>query len=352
MLGLRPRRAWRSLRDRFLLVATAQASFARAPLPAHTVGGQAVIEGVMMRSEDWWAIAVRRPEGTVHTESHPVASDRSRFPKVRFLRGVRALGQTLSIGMRAISISARESSGEEAEVRDQDIALAIGLAVLLVIGLFIVLPALVIRGGDEGGSLGLFVLDPGLIVHNLVEGGVRIGVLFAYIGAVSLLGDVRRVFAYHGAEHRVIAGFEDEAPRSVEGVRRYSTIHMRCGTNFLFLVMLLAAVVFSIVARSPWWWRIGSRIILLPVVAALSYEVLRFSARHRGNPLVRLLTWPGLALQRVTTRKPDDEQVEVALAALGELLDRYEEAPEGGTAPGDPDEPGPGPEGGGDGPAD
>lgn len=315
-------------------------------LPAHTVGGQAVIEGVMMRSEDWWAIAVRRPEGTVHTESHPVASDRSRLPKVRFVRGLRALGETLSIGMRAISISARESSGEEAEIRDRDIAVAIGLAVLLVIGLFIVLPALVVRGGDEGGGLGLFVLDPGLIVHNLIEGGVRIGVLFAYIGAVSLLGDIRRVFAYHGAEHRTIAGFEDGAARSVEGVRRYSTVHIRCGTNFLFLVMLLAAVVFSIVARSPWWWRIGSRIILLPVVAALSYEVLRLSARHGRNPLVRLLTWPGLALQRVTTREPDDDQVEVALAALGELLGRYEEAPDEGASEG-PEEPGSGPGGGG-----
>lgn len=316
-------------------------------LPAHTVGGQAVIEGVMMRSEDWWAIAVRRPEGTVHTESHPVASDRSRLPKVRVVRGLRALGETLSIGMRAISISARESSGEEAEIRDRDIGVAIGLAVLLVIGLFIVLPALVIRGGDEGGGLGLFVLDPGLIVHNLIEGGVRIGVLFAYIGAVSLLGDVRRVFAYHGAEHRVIAGFEDGAARSIEGVRRYSTIHMRCGTNFLFLVMLLAAVVFSIVARSPWWWRIGSRIILLPLVAALSYEVLRLSARHGRNPLVRLLTWPGLALQRVTTREPDDDQVEVALAALGELLGRYEETSGGEAVPGEPEGPEPGPPGGG-----
>lgn len=312
-----------------------------------TVGGQAVIEGVMMRSEEWWAIAVRRPEGTVHTESHPVASDRSRLPKVRLVRGIRALGETLAIGMRAISISARESSGEEAEVRDRDIALAITLAMLLVIGLFIVLPALVIRGGDEGGGLGLFVLDPGLIVHNLIEGGVRIGVLFAYIGVVSLLADVRRVFAYHGAEHRVIAGFEDGATRSVEGVRRYSTIHMRCGTNFLFLVMLLAAVVFSIVARSPWWWRIGSRIILLPVVAALSYEVLRFSARHDRNPLVRLLTWPGLALQRVTTREPESDQVEVALAALGELLGRYEEAPGGGSTP---EEPGSGSQGGDDAP--
>lgn len=310
-------------------------------LDAHSVGGQALIEGVMMRSEDWWAVAVRRPEGTINTESHPVRpeGEGSRLGRVRFIRGIRALGETLSIGMRAISISARESSGEEAEVGDRDIALAIGLAVLLVIGLFIVLPALVIRGGEEGGGLGLFVLDPNLIVHNLVEGGVRIGVLFAYIFAVSLLADVRRVFAYHGAEHRTIAGFEDGAPRSVEGVRPYSTIHMRCGTNFLFLVMLLAAVVFSIVARTPWWWRIGSRLVLLPLVAALSYEVLRLSARHAGNPIVRLLTWPGLALQRVTTRPPDDDQVEVALAALDELLERHgegsreEPGPDGRSGP-------------------
>lgn len=297
-----------------------------ARLDPHSLGGQAVMEGVMMRSPRWWALAVRRPEGTIHTESHRVAGYLERRPALgkALIRGVLGLGESLAIGIRALSISARISAGQEGEeLSPREVATAVALAVVVVVVLFVVLPALLIGGGEEEG---LFVAEPALVVDNLVEGGVRIGIFLAYVVGVSFLKDIRRVFQYHGAEHKVIAAYEAGAPPTPEGARPHSTIHVRCGTNFLFLVMLLAVVVFSVVGRTPWWWRVGSRILLLPVVAALSYEVLRFAARHEGSLLVRAITWPGLLLQRVTTREPSVEQMEVALAALGELAEREREA--------------------------
>jgi len=295
---------------------------ARGAGPApHTIGGQALIEGVMIRSPRWWAVAVRRPEGTIHTESHRVGGYLEEHPKLArpLIRGVLALGEAMSIGIRALQISARQSTGQETEIGRREMGFAVALALVFVTGLFVIAPALLVRGG--GGASGLFVFEPALIVHNLFEGLVRIAIFLAYVLVVSLLPDIRRVFQYHGAEHKVISAFEHGEP-TVEGARRFSTVHVRCGTNFLFVVMLLAVVVFSVVGRTPIWWRIVSRFLLLPVVAAISYEVLRIAARHERNLLIRAITWPGLLLQRVTTRTPDDGQVEVAVASLDELLQR------------------------------
>jgi uncharacterized protein YqhQ len=280
---------------------------------AHTIGGQAVIEGVMMRSPTRWALAVRRPDGGIHTESHPVREPGSprHWADAALVRGLLALGETLRIGLRALRVSARVASGEDGEeLRDRDMAGALGVAFVFFVVLFIVLPAVLVGGAGDR-----------TVVHNLREGAVRIAIFFAYVLAISLLRDVRRVFAYHGAEHKTIAAHEAGAQLTHEGVRPFPTIHVRCGTNFLFLVMLVSAAVFSLVGRDPLWWRVASRIILLPVVAAVSYETLRLAARHPRNAVVRLISWPGLLLQRITTREPADDQLEVALAALQALLE-------------------------------
>jgi uncharacterized protein YqhQ len=294
----------------------------------------------MMRSLRWWAIAVRRPQGSIHTESHRVGGyiEERAWLNKPLVRGVLALGEAMSIGVRALAISARYSSGEEGEeLTQREIRGAIAFAFVFFIALFIVLPALVVRGG-EGGSL--FVFEASRIGHNLREGGVRIGIFLGYVLAISLIRDVRRVFQYHGAEHKVIAAVETTGEASAAAAKPFSTVHVRCGTNFLFLVMLLAVVVFSFVGRSPWWWRVSSRILLLPLVASISYETLRIAARHHGNLLVRAITWPGLLLQRITTREPSDDQLEVAVAAMHELMAREGMPPPGpGPAGGGPDPP-------------
>jgi uncharacterized protein YqhQ len=297
-------------------------------LKAHSLGGQAVIEGVMMRSPGWWALAVRRPDGLVHTESHEVGSYSKRRPWLTkpLVRGVIGLGETMAIGVRALSTSARVSVGEEDAPTNREIGIAIAIAFVFFVGLFIALPAIIDRGGKglSGGAA---------FLHNLREGAVRIGIFLAYILLIARLKDIRRVFEYHGAEHKVIAAHEAGAPRTKEGARPFSTVHVRCGTDFLFLVMLLAVLVFSFVPRYGIAFRIVSRIVLLPVVAAVSYETLRLAARYDRNPLVRIVTYPGKLLQRITTREPADDQLEVALASLAELLRREGLVSEGGTDP-------------------
>jgi len=266
----------------------------------------------MMRSPRWWAVAVRRPDGGIHVESHPAGDLARRYPWLDrpLIRGVIALADAMSVGMRAMSIAARRSAGEEAAPTPREVRGALAVAFLFFVAVFVLLPALVVPAGEGG------------VVRELVEGAVRIGMLLAYVLLISRISDIRRVFAYHGAEHKVIAAVEAGAPRTPEGVRRFSTIHVRCGTNFLMLVMIVAVVVFAFVGREPLWWRLGSRVLLVPLVAAVSYEVLRLAARRPRSPLVRLVTLPGLLLQRVTTREPADDQVEVALVSMEELLAR------------------------------
>lgn len=302
----------------------------RQTLKAHTLGGQAVIEGVMMRSPGWWALAVRRLDGGIHTESHPVGGFAARRPWLAkpLIRGVLGLGEAMAIGVRALSISARVSAGEEEAPSKREIAMAVAVAIVFFVGLFIVVPALIARGGRGAAGGGAFL-------HNLLEGLVRIGVFIGYIVLISFLPDIKRVFQYHGAEHKVIAAHEAGAPRTKEAARPFSTVHVRCGTDFLFLVMILAVLVFSLVPRGGILMRVGSRVVLLPVVAALSYEMLRLAARYERNLLVRLITFPGRFLQRITTREPDDGQLDVALASLAELLER-EGLDDGGSPAPDP----------------
>jgi uncharacterized protein YqhQ len=289
-----------------------------------TVGGQAVLEGVMMRGPSNWSVAVRKPDGDiahVHQEIHsPMA--RNRLFRLPVVRGVIALGESLAIGFRALAISANYAAQEEKEgekgaegepptelTRAQLIfafAIAIGFAVLL----FKVSPALITDWiGIE--STGSFVI---------IEGLIRVGIFILYLSVISLLPDLRRVFQYHAAEHKAINAYEAGEELEPERVQRFSLIHPRCGTAFLLWVMVIAIFVFAFFGRPVWYWLIATRILLLPVIAGIAYELIRFAGKHTDNRLLMALLAPGLWLQRLTTREPTLDQIEVSIRALKEVL--------------------------------
>ena len=298
--------------------------------PNHFYGGQAVLEGVMMRGRDVWAVAVRRPEGDVHVESHEVGSIVKRRPILGkpFVRGVIALGQALRIGFRALAISAREAAPEEERLTSRQMGLSMVVAAVLFIGLFIVLPAATFRWVDRR-------IDSSLLVNTL-EGVFRVCLFLGYLLLIGRAKDIRRVFAYHGAEHKTIAAFEHEEPLVPERVDRYSTLHVRCGTNFLLLVMVITIFVFALFGSPGIWWRIGSRILAIPIIAGLAFELLRLGARFPDSALMRVVMTPGLWLQKITTQPPDPDQIEVAIASFKEVLRREAEA----AQPAEPEAPG------------
>ncbi len=279
-------------------------------------GGQAVLEGVMMRGRDVWAVAVRRPDGGVHLEAHDVGGLARRFPVLASpgLRGVVVLGQSLRIGMRALAISARVSSPEGAQPSAGQVALSMVLAVVLFVGLFIALPAVTFgRAGPLVGS--------GLLA-NALEGVFRVALFVGYLALVGRTREIRRVFEYHGAEHKAIAALEHGEPLDPERVDRYPTLHVRCGTNFLLIVMVLTILVFALFGSPGLAWRVISRVLAIPVIAGAAYEALRLGARRPDSRVIRALMAPGLWLQRITTRPPSADQIEVAIASLGEVLRR------------------------------
>lgn len=288
---------------------------------AHYYGGQAVIEGVMMRGRRFWGLAVRRPDGDIVRRSYSLSDPGARYPALRWplIRGVIALWDSLSLGIRALNISANlslEGAATDEEPAPQlgtkEMAVTVVIALLIGVGLFVVAPLLVARW------FGPALANP--ILFNLVEGAVRIAIFLAYIVGVSLLPDLRRVFEYHGAEHKVINAYEAGRPLEPASVQRFSTLHPRCGTAFLLVVMVLAILVLALVGKPPLVWLIVSRVVGIPVVAGLAYEVIRFAGRHRHGIVARVLLGPGLGLQKLTTREPSDAQVEVAVAALEEVL--------------------------------
>ena len=282
-----------------------------------SVGGQAVIEGVMMRGPGKIAVAVRKPNGeiTVDLKDAGRVSDRYPILKKPFLRGVVSLVESLSYGMKALSFSA-QASGEEEEGEESmsslelagTIAVSVGLAVLL----FVVLPTGAMKLLQNEG------FSP--MVLNLCEGLLRLGIFLLYIWGISRQKDIQRVFQYHGAEHKTIYTYEHGLPLRVENVRPFSTLHPRCGTNFLMIVMLISIFIFTFLGWPSLWERILSRILLMPVVAGISYEIIRFAGKHMDKPWVRAAILPGLALQKLTTRQPDDDQIEVAIASLKAVL--------------------------------
>jgi len=340
------------------------------------IGGQAVLEGVMMRGKLNWAIAVRLFDGSIHVEEHDLASGTKKHAWMRWpvVRGVVGLVESLSLAMKALSVSASvpmagededagiegksaevaregaESANESAEGTSAEVAreqgtageqlsaaevtisaiMGVGLAVLL----FIVLPAVL-----TNFIVGSAAERP--LLWNLVDGLLRVAAFFIYIWAVSRMRDIQRVFSYHGAEHKVIHAYEQGLPLEPSAIQRHSTQHVRCGTSFLLMVMIIAILVFSLVPVRPLAAWIGlsgrlgvlvvailSRLVLIPVVAGLAYEVtVKWAGKHAENPVVKVLLWPGLQLQRMTTREPDDEMIEVAVAAIMPVIDR--EAREG-----------------------
>ena len=284
----------------------------------HTYGGQAVLEGVMIRGQRHFSIAVRRPDGTIAHQSEQInLLFTGRLRRLPLIRGILVLIETLTLGMRALSYSANvgaEAEGEE--LGKGAMAVMMAVALTFAIGLFFLAPVFASRG-LEG------VLDSD-IVSNIAEGVIRLGLFLGYIFLISRMNDIRRVFMYHGAEHMTVHAQERGDPLELEAVRKYPTAHPRCGTAFLMTVMVVAIIIFTFVPRDPLWWLITSRIVLIPIIAAISYEVIRFSGFHSNNPVVRLITIPNLALQGLTTRQPDDDQIEIAIHAMEHAIDADE----------------------------
>ncbi|MFZ5596238.1 MAG: DUF1385 domain-containing protein [Bacillota bacterium] len=277
-------------------------------------GGQAVIEGVMMRGPEGRAIAVRLPSGDIAVDEKLIDSVLKKYPFLKwpFVRGVVALVESLVIGIEALSYSANQAVGEEEELSKTEIVLTIGFAFLLAAFLFVVLPT------GAAHLMNKFV--HGSFAQNLVEGFIRLGVFILYIWLIARMQDIKRVFQYHGAEHKVINAYEAGKELTVENVQPFSTFHPRCGTSFLLIVLVLSIFLFALLGEQVLWWRITSRLLLLPVLAGISYEALKLSARYADNFICRLLISPGRWLQALTTGEPDDSQVEVAIAALVGVL--------------------------------
>ncbi|MBA3413094.1 MAG: DUF1385 domain-containing protein [Actinobacteria bacterium] len=287
---------------------------------ASPIGGQAVLEGVMMRGPSNWALAVRKPNGEIAQLNRSILSPmaRHRIFRLPVIRGVVALGESLAIGFRALAISAnyaaQEEGDDEKEVSTElsrgtlifTFVIAIGFA----IALFKVTPVLITNWLPIEGT-GLFVV---------VEGLIRVAIFILYLTLISFLPDLRRVFQYHAAEHKAINAYEAGEELEPERVQRFSLIHPRCGTAFLLWVMVIAIFVFAFFGRPAWYWLITSRILLLPVIAGLAYELIRFAGKHSGNRALLTLLAPGLWLQRLTTREPTLDQIEVSIRALREVL--------------------------------
>ena len=292
-----------------------------------TIGGQAVIEGVMMRSPHAFTVAVRqggRPAAPIAVLAEQIVPIGERFPILRkqVLRGSVALFEALWLGMRALNFSANEAiedeDGKKEEVGPVAMAGTMLLALSFGLGLFFGLPLLLTH------LLGAkYTALKGNVLFNLTDGAIRVTLFVGYISGISFMKDIRRVFQYHGAEHKVIGAHEAGVPLTVENCRSYSCIHPRCGTSFLMVVLVLSILLFSMVPGTwPLWAKAAARLVLLPLIAGLSYEFIRYSAKKRGKPIVEALILPGLLLQRLTTREPSDDQVEVAIRAMDEALSR------------------------------
>ncbi len=279
-------------------------------------GGQAVIEGVMMRGSRGMAVAVRRPDGGIEIHSEPLTSRiySTRWSKMPFVRGLALLWDALGLGIRSLLFSAEVSVEDEEDVEFSGAVAwgTVAIALLLGIGIFFVLPLLIV------GFLDRWIVSD--LASNLVEGAIRLVIFLAYIIVVGRMGDIRRVFSYHGAEHKTINAYEDDAELTPASVARYTTLHPRCGTGFLLVVMVVSILVFSLLGRPSLIPRIISRVVLIPVIAGISYEIIRFGAAHYGNRLVRTVLYPSLALQRLTTNEPTSDMLEVAIVALKHVL--------------------------------
>ena len=284
-------------------------------MPQKQYGGQAVIEGVMMRGNDNIAVAVRQEDGEITTKElmfNPWTK-KFKFLKAPFVRGVFSLFQSLILGMRALTFSANQFADEEEELTWWELTTSIGTALVLAILLFVVIPASVIEVIKA-------YIDSNLIL-NLIEGVMKVSVLILYILSISQLNDIKRVFEYHGAEHKVINNYESDLDLNVENAQKFSTYHPRCGTNFLLIVMIVSILLFSFFGRPDLINRILIHIALLPIVAGVSYELIKKAGQKDANKLFKWAAVPGLYLQRLTTSEPDDSQLEVAIKSLESVME-------------------------------
>ena len=277
------------------------------------VGGQAVIEGVMMRGPKLVATAVRTPAGEIEVRTEPVNSFSDRHPlfKKPLLRGVVSLIESLVLGIKSLSYSAQMAGEEEEQLSDKELAGTIVFALCMAVVLFVAIPT--------GAARFFHTITEDPLFLNLMEGALRLGIFMAYIYGISRMKDIHRVFQYHGAEHKTIHCYEAGLPLTVANVQKFSTLHPRCGTAFLLIVMVVSIFVFAFLGWPDLWLRIASRVVLLPVVAGLSYEIIRYAGRTT-NPVMKKAILPGLWLQKITTNPPEDDMVEVAIASLKAVL--------------------------------
>jgi len=283
-------------------------------------GGQALIEGVMMRGQKTVATAVRRPDGELVINTQLLANIYTgRLRQTPLVRGIIVLIETLVLGAKSLFYSANVSLGEEEEeVSGWTVWLIMAVSLILAVALFFLAPLYLTKLLNIESSL----------LFNITDGAIRVVIFIAYLKVMTLLPDIRRVFAYHGAEHKVINAFEAGVPLEVEAVKKYGTAHRRCGTSFIFMVLVLSIIVFALVGVHAAWLMALSRIVLIPVIAAISYEVIYFGARHVNNRMVRAVLAPGLWLQSMTTREPDDSMLEVSISALREVVAADQGEPE------------------------
>jgi len=285
-------------------------------------GGQAVIEGVMIRGRTSVVTAVRRPGGEVAIDVKPMPSIyTSWMRRTPLIRGVVVLIEAMVLGIKSLLYSSNIAlEEEEEEISTKALWSMLASGVVLAVVLFFIAPLFLTK------LVNAYI--PNSLVFHIIEGVIRLAIFIAYLRVMSLLPDIRRVFAYHGAEHKAVNAYEAGVPMEVNAIKAYSTAHVRCGTSFLFLVLIIAIILFAFVGRQVLWLMILSRIVLIPVIMALGYEVIYFGARHTGNWFVKIILAPGLLLQSLTTREPDDTQLEVAIAAMNKAVevDQAEEA--------------------------
>jgi len=277
------------------------------------MGGQAVMEGVMMRGLNSWAVAVRNPEGEIELEVHDAPRWSERWVHLPLVRGVVTLAESLNLGFKALAWSADRQLPEEERLSSRAMGWTMGIAMVFFLAVFLVIPAL---GTSALGD----ALDVEGFNYHLLEGAIRMAIFLGYLGLIGFIPDIKRVFQYHGAEHKAIAAYENDVEVTPESAQRFTTEHVRCGTNFLLTVMVVTIFVYSFVGRPALPLLVLSRIVLIPLVAGIAYELIRFSAKHMQWRWVRVLMKPGLALQKLTTREPDLQQLEVAITSLRAVM--------------------------------
>ena len=289
------------------------------------VGGQAIMEGVLMRSPNFWGMAVRTPSGEMDTrvESFRSVTTKSSVLRLPIVRGAVSLGETLWLGMRALALSTNIALGEEENLSKKEVAFTLLFGLVLAFALFLAVPVFGTKG--LGALMGTSIENP--LLFNLVEGVIRIAVFVLYlVGITAVSRDIKRFFAYHGAEHKAIKVYERGEELVPENARRLDTSHVRCGTSFVLYVLVLSILAFATLGVEGWLYMLVSRVVVIPIVAGVAFEFIMWSARHQQSGLVEALVWPGLQMQRLTTREPDDGMVEVAMASLKKVLAMEEEA--------------------------